>query len=127
MKLRSLQNRPQPPLQICEQLHIAPSMRAYLLGSGRLGLLVAQALALTGCDLTVIGRTAAKLDLLAGFNLPLTVHCTVTADLQPLLAYPADVVVDVTGSPQGFQLAAACPAGRNAGLEEHLCRHHARL
>ena len=52
-------------LQILEQLHLAPSRRVIQLGDGRLGLLVAQALARTGCDLTVVGRNADKLAILA--------------------------------------------------------------
>ena len=92
-------------LQICEQLHLSPTQRVYILGSGRLGLLVAQVLALTGCDLTVIGRTPAKLQLLASFNLPLSTYCTTTDDLTTLQVNSADVVVDVTGSPSGFALA----------------------
>lgn len=92
-------------LQIREQLAISPSMRVYVIGSGRLGLLVAQVLALTGCDLTVIGRTQATLALLKATGLPLRTHCTGTTELTPLLESPADVVVDVTGAPDGFALA----------------------
>ncbi|MCB0061828.1 MAG: alcohol dehydrogenase catalytic domain-containing protein [Caldilineaceae bacterium] len=92
-------------LQIREQLDIQPNQRIYVLGSGRLGLLVAQVLALTGCDLTVIGRTAEKLRLLQAMGLPLQTVCTATQSIEPLLARMADVVVDVTGTPQGFALA----------------------
>ena len=92
-------------LQIREQVAISPAQRVYVLGSGRLGLLVAQALALTGCDLTVIGRTSTKLDHLTTMGLPLKTHSTATMDLQPLLDQPADIVVDVTGAPAGFTLA----------------------
>ncbi|MCB0084109.1 MAG: alcohol dehydrogenase catalytic domain-containing protein [Caldilineaceae bacterium] len=91
-------------LQIREQLAIAPSTRVYVLGSGRLGLLVAQVLALTGCELTVVGRTAAKLNLLSQMALPLRTYCTGTEGLQGITE-AADVVVDVTGAPQGFALA----------------------
>ncbi len=91
-------------LQIKEQLALHPSDRIYLLGSGRLGLLVAQVLALTGADLTVIGRTTAKLELLSQLPSPINT-CTVTQAMESLLAAPADVVVDVTGAPQGFALA----------------------
>jgi threonine dehydrogenase-like Zn-dependent dehydrogenase len=92
-------------LQICEQLPLQPTTRVYLLGSGRLGLLVAQVVALTGCDLTVIGRTAAKLQLLTDLALPLQTHCTSELPLDGLSAAPADVVIDVTGAPAGFTLA----------------------
>ena len=92
-------------LQICEQLHLHPTDRVYVLGSGRLGLLVAQVLALTGCELTVIGRTPEKLALLTQMGLPLCTFCTATDPVDELIALPADVVVDVTGAPQGFALA----------------------
>jgi threonine dehydrogenase-like Zn-dependent dehydrogenase len=89
-------------LQIREQVAITPDSRVYVLGDGRLGLLVAQVLALTGCDLTVIGRTPAKLALLQHFHgtyKPTFNEPTAMAELE---AKPADVVVEVTGSPQGF-------------------------
>lgn len=90
-------------LQIREQINVRPSDRVYVLGSGRLGLLVAQVLALTGCELTVIGRTQEKLTLLASFGLPLRIHCTAQQPTTDLSL--ADVVVDVTGAPTGFGLA----------------------
>jgi threonine dehydrogenase-like Zn-dependent dehydrogenase len=89
-------------LQIREQVAITPDNRVFVLGDGRLGLLVAQALALTGCDLTVIGRTPAKLALLQHFHgtyQPTFNEPTAMAELE---AKPADMVVEVTGSPQGF-------------------------
>lgn len=100
-------------LQIVEQLPLRPSTRIYLLGSGRLGLLVAQILALIGCELTVISRTPDKLQLLTDLALPLQTHATMQSALDPLIANPADVVIDVTGSPEGFALARTLvrPAG----------------
>jgi len=92
-------------LQILEQLPLHASTRVYLLGSGRLGLLVAQILALRGCDLTVISRTPDKLQVLTDLALPLQTHATSQTALDPLIAKPADVVIDVTGSPDGFTLA----------------------
>lgn len=89
-------------LQICEQVRPGPTVRVYVLGSGRLGLLVAQVLALTGCDLTVIGRTQSKLELLTAMKLPLRTVCSSNDSLASLRNQPADIVVDVTGSPAGF-------------------------
>lgn len=88
-------------LEICEQVPIAPTTRVHVLGDGRLGLLVAQVLALTGCDLTVIGRTPEKLAQLTRFGK--AVQLIVSTPDQPLsIEQTADVVVEVTGSPQGF-------------------------
>ena len=50
-------------LEIQEQIKITPNHRVLVIGDGKLGLLVAQTLALTGCDLFVIGRHPEKLEL----------------------------------------------------------------
>lgn len=91
-------------LEICEQVVINPTKRIYVLGDGRLGLLVAQVLALTGCDLTVIGRNPEKLALLGQISRSISCHInstTIMAELQG----QADIVVDATGSPDGFEQA----------------------
>ncbi len=88
-------------LQVLEQVRIAPSSRVIMLGDGKLGMLVAQVLAATQCDLTVIGRHAAKLALLREWT---TAH-TVLQGSPEHAALPvaaADVVVEVTGSRAGF-------------------------
>ena len=91
-------------LQIREQLAVTPSSRVVILGDGRLGLLVAQVLALTGCELTVIGRNRAKLAFLTALGLPLTTY--LLDDLPTTWPdYPLDLVVEATGSPAGFALA----------------------
>jgi len=46
--------------QVTEQVHIMPSNRVIVLGDGKLGLLVAQVLALTGCDLILAGKSPLK-------------------------------------------------------------------
>src|ERR1044071_4100663 len=43
-------------LEIQEQIQIKPTDRVLLVGAGRLGQLIAQTLALTGCDLRVVAR-----------------------------------------------------------------------
>lgn len=54
-------------LEILTQVHISPDKNAAVLGDGRLALLTAQVLALTGVDLTVIGRHPEKLELFRPF------------------------------------------------------------
>ena len=88
-------------LQLLEQIHITPSMRVYVLGDGRLGQLVAQVMQTTACRLTLIGRTRAKLALAALRG----IHTATLEGIEALAAEPADVVVEVTGSPDGFALA----------------------
>lgn len=91
-------------LRILEQVHIGPDSRIYVLGDGRLGNLVAQVLARTGCDLTVVGRHPEKLALLHRLGIA-TALADNPADMTGLLARPAHVVVDGTGSPAGIETA----------------------
>lgn len=91
-------------LQLLEQCHVHPGQRVYVLGDGRLGLLVAQVMARTGCDLTALGRTPAKLAILSSRNIP-TARSDAPPTLERLMGNPADLVIDTTGSADGFRLA----------------------
>ncbi len=87
--------------EILQQTHIGADTRVYVQGDGRLGLLCVWVLATTGCDLTVIGRYPQKLALA-----PQTARCHTVLNTPESYAclrqQPADVVVEVTGSPAGF-------------------------
>lgn len=85
--------------EILEQVAIRPTDRAVVLGDGKLGLLVAAVLRLTGADLTVVGRHPGKLAIAQGWGIPV---CSDAGDL-PLRE--ADVVVECSGSASGFDLA----------------------
>lgn len=50
--------------EILEQVNIRPTDRVSVLGDGKLGLLVAQVLSMTGCDLVAAGRHKEKLSIL---------------------------------------------------------------
>ena len=84
-------------LQIQKQVHIQPGMKVLVVGAGRLGLLIAQTLKLTGCDLAVVVRREAPARMLAKWGIP-------AVDAKTLRAKSADVVVEATGSPAGFEL-----------------------
>jgi threonine dehydrogenase-like Zn-dependent dehydrogenase len=84
--------------RVLAQVHVGPDDRAIVLGDGRLGLLVAQTLALTGCRLLAIGRHASHLALLEARGID-----TCLADENA--AGDADVVVECTGSSGGFEVA----------------------
>ncbi|MGC9334001.1 MAG: MDR/zinc-dependent alcohol dehydrogenase-like family protein [Anaerolineae bacterium] len=84
--------------QITDQVHVRPTDRVVVLGDGKLGLLVAQVLTLTGCDLLAIGRHPEKLDILAARGIP-----TRLAEDDPTAQ--ADLVVECTGHAEGFQAA----------------------
>jgi len=94
-------------LEIPEQAHIRPTERVIVVGDGKLGLLVAQVLALTGCDLVGVGRHGSKLAQLQRLGIE-TRLAAEAADLR------ADCVVDCTGHPEGFALARSMlrPRGR---------------
>lgn len=85
-------------LEIQEQVVIDPRMRVLVVGDGKLGQLVAQTLALTGCELLVSGRHAAKLDLLRRRGIGTVAPEVITAGA-------FDVAVECTGNPEGFAVA----------------------
>jgi len=85
-------------LEIQQQIQIRPADRVLLVGAGRLGQLIAQTLALTGCDLRVVARHAHQQNLLAAR----AIRVITEEEIQP---WRWDVVVEATGSPAGFSLA----------------------
>lgn len=85
-------------LEIQEQISIRPTDRVLVVGAGRLGLLIAQTLALTGCNLSVAVRRDAQQLLLESWN----IHAVAEEDIP---SGRMDIVVDATGSPSGFALA----------------------
>ena len=85
-------------LEIQQQIQINPTDRVLLIGAGRLGQLIAQTMALTGCDLRVVARHKRQLDLLKARGIGIISE----EEIQP---WRWDVVVEATGSPSGFSLA----------------------
>ena len=85
-------------LEIQEQVTITPQMKVLVVGDGKLGQLVAQTLALTGCDLLAIGRHAEKLANLTAQNIP-------TGFAEDVTDRSFDIAVECTGNPDGFAIA----------------------
>lgn len=85
-------------LEIQQQLKINPDHKVLVVGDGKLGQLVAQTLALTGCDLLVVGRHQSKLGLLENLDIK-----TGFKDLITPRSF--DIAVECTGNPEGFELA----------------------
>ena len=85
-------------LEIQQQIQVKPMDRVLLIGAGRLGQLIAQTLALTGCDLRVVARHKHQQELLKRRGIRLIVE----AEIEP---WRWDIVVEATGSPGGFSLA----------------------
>lgn len=87
--------------QVIKQMPIEPRMSVAVVGSGRLGLLVAQVLAKTGCRLEVIGRNPKTLL----FCEKKRIRSVAVDDL--IAKNDRDVVVECTGSPAGLSIAAS--------------------
>lgn len=81
--------------EILTQIHVSPNKNAAVLGDGRLALFVAQVLAQTGIDLTVIGKHEEKLELFKSFA-----KVTTKGELEGY-----EYVAECTGSPTGLQKA----------------------
>ena len=86
-------------IQITKQVPVEPRMQVAVLGSGRLGLLVAQVLRTTGCRLELVGRNPDS--LLVGEKKG--IQSTPVGELVPRA--DRDLVVECTGGPQGLELA----------------------
>ncbi|HEY9809145.1 MAG TPA: alcohol dehydrogenase catalytic domain-containing protein [Halomicronema sp.] len=85
-------------LEIQEQVKITPNQKILVVGDGKLGQLVAQTLALTGCDLLVIGRHSDKLANLESRGIKVGFK-------DVLKERSFDIAVECTGNPEGFSIA----------------------
>lgn len=85
-------------LEILEQVVLTPEDRVIVVGDGKLGLLVAQTLALTGCDLLAVGHHPGKLAILERRGIRTGAESAVEPGR-------FDLAVDCTGHPGGFELA----------------------
>lgn len=84
--------------QALEMAPIAPHERVIVVGAGKLGLLVALVVRLTGADLVVVARRERQRALLTEWGIP-------PATAEELGRGAADVVIDCTGSAEGFAAA----------------------
>ncbi len=85
-------------LEIQEQVDIGDSDRVLVVGDGKLGQLVARTLALTDCDLVVLGRHPEKLNLLSASG----ISTALSVDEVPA---GFDIAVECTGNSGGFNVA----------------------
>ncbi|MFQ5702911.1 MAG: alcohol dehydrogenase catalytic domain-containing protein [Gemmatimonadales bacterium] len=85
-------------LEIQQQIEIIPGSRVLVVGEGKLGQLIAQTIALTDCNLVVVGRHTGKLKLLADRGIETCLERAVDVG-------GFDVVVECTGRAGGFALA----------------------
>ena len=85
-------------LEIQEQIRLQKTDRVLLIGAGRLGQLIAQTLALTGCDLHVVARSLPAQQLLTARGINVISE-------NDIKSQKWDVVIEATGSTDGFTLA----------------------
>jgi threonine dehydrogenase-like Zn-dependent dehydrogenase len=85
-------------LEIQQQVSLCTDHQVLVVGDGKLGQMVAQTLALTGCDLLVVGRHQEKLAHLGarGIKTGLAVDVTNRG---------FDLAIECTGNPEGFAIA----------------------
>ena len=89
-----------------------------VLGDGKLGLLCAQVLALTGARVTLIGRHPSKFGLVK----KLGIRTLLLSDWRPQLA---DIVVEATGSTSGLEMALSAVRPRGTlVLKSTLAENH---
>src|SRR6185312_10740693 len=90
--------------EILEQVHLKPTESVVVLGDGKMGQLAAQVLSLSGCEISMVGKYEEKLALVQRRGI--ATHLLKDAEHFTLgNGRRADVVVECTGSAQGFALA----------------------
>ncbi len=86
--------------EILEQIHIEPGRECVVLGDGKLGLLVAQVLHHAGARVTCVGKHPEKLSILAKRDIETVLAADWRGD-------PVSLVVEATGTAEGFEQATA--------------------
>lgn len=84
--------------EIPEQVNVRSSDRVCILGDGKLGLLVAQVLSKTRCDLLVVGKHSEKLSILKDLDIRTKLKSS-------LREKGFDIAIDCTGSNSGINTA----------------------
>jgi threonine dehydrogenase-like Zn-dependent dehydrogenase len=90
--------------EILEQVHLRPTDRVVVLGDGKMGQLAARVLALSGCEITLVGKHTEKLLLVEDLG----IGACLIEDTDELIQHGrrrVDLVVECTGSAQGLEMA----------------------
>lgn len=87
-------------LQLQQQIDINPSHKVAVIGDGKLGLLIAKTVSLTGCNLKVYGHHKDKLALLTNDNIVVESNPPSEKELDSY-----DIVIEGTGNKVAFQQA----------------------
>jgi len=104
--------------EILEQVAVVPGMSCTVLGDGKLGLLAAQVLAAAGAVVIAVGKHADKLAILRSRGIE-------TVELRDWKGTPSDLVVEATGTADGFARAVAATRPRGTlVLKSTVADHH---
>jgi threonine dehydrogenase-like Zn-dependent dehydrogenase len=106
--------------EILEQVEIDFTREVIVFGDGKLGLLCAQVLALTGARVTLVGRHPDKLRLAK----PAGVRTVLLSDWKP---QRTDIVIDATGSTSGLEIALSAVRPRGTLVLKSTCADEHRL
>ena len=90
--------------EMLEQVHLKPTDSVVILGDGKMGQLAAQVLALSGCEVMMVGKHEEKLALVEKRG----VHTYVLDDVTNFTLANrrrVDIAVECTGSAEGLELA----------------------
>lgn len=85
-------------MEILEQVQIKPTDKVLLIGAGRLGMLIARVVQLTGANLEVVVRNDKQIYHLQRMGIN-------TIFEKDIISRQSDVCIEVTGSPAGYQMA----------------------
>jgi len=83
-------------LNVLQETHVRSEDRVAVIGDGKLGILTAQTLALTGADVTIVGRHPERSALIDEVGSPIPIVTEVKA------GNDYDVIVDASGSTDGL-------------------------
>ena len=106
--------------EILEQVEIDFTREVLVFGDGKLGLLCAQVVALTGARVTLVGKHPDKLRLAKAAG----VRTVLLADWQ---SQRADIVIDATGSSSGLETALGAVRPRGTLVLKSTCAEDHRL
>lgn len=113
-------------LAILDQVEIGASHRVAVVGDGKLGQLISRVIARTGCDLTLIGKHDAKLELAARAGVK-TAKLGAPDAMDAAWASRFDFVVEASGSSSGIGLALDLIQPRGAIILKSTFRGAVRL
>ena len=91
--------------EVMEQVHVEPGRDCVVLGDGKLGLLIAQVLHLSGARVLAVGHHPEKLAILGKRD----IETKLASDWRP---EPTSLVVEATGTAEGFERAVAATKPR---------------